>query len=216
MSFSGIYPITDDAFMSLPGHENLLSEVVGAGIAMLQFRAKHGDRDKARRQAGLLLEICRQHKAPLIINDNVELCALSGADGVHLGMADCDIAGARSALGPDAIIGVTCHGSLELARSAQDQGADYVAFGRFFPSVSKPEASSARLEILLEARKTLDLPIAAIGGINRNNADRVLAAGADLLAVIHAIFGAPDPGAAARGLVRTHAASVRAPSGPRP
>ena len=216
MNFSGIYPVTDDAFMSLPGHENLLSEVVGAGIAMLQFRAKHGDREKARRQAGLLLEICRQHKAPLIINDDVDLCALSGADGVHLGRADCDIAGARSALGPGAIIGATCHDSLELALAAQNQGADYVAFGRFFPSVSKPEASPARLEILREARKTLDLPIAAIGGIDHNNADRALAAGADLLAVIHAIFGAPNPGAVARELVRIHAASVRAPGGPQP
>lgn len=216
MNFCGIYPITDDAFMSMQGHEEIIDEVAGAGIAMLQFRAKHGDRNKARRQAGLLLEICRQHKAPLIVNDDVELCALSGADGVHLGRADCDIAGARSVLGPDAIIGVTCHGSLELARSAQEQGADYVAFGRFFPSVSKPEASPARLEILREARKTLDLPIAAIGGIDHNNANRALAAGADLLAVIHAIFGAPDPGAAARELVRIHAAPVRAPGEPQP
>ena len=216
MNFSGIYPITDDAFMKLPDYGDILSEVAGAGIAMLQFRAKHGDRVRARRQVGLLLEICRQYKTPLIVNDDVELCALSGADGVHLGRADRDIAGARSALGPGAIIGATCHDSLELARSAQDQGADYVAFGRFFPSVSKPQASPARLGILREARGALDLPVAAIGGINHSNADRVLAAGADLLAVIHAIFGAPDPGAAARELVRIHAAPVRAPGEPLP
>lgn len=205
MSFSGVYPITDDAFMNLPGHEEILSQVAGAGIAMLQFRAKHGDRDEARRQVARLLDICRRHEVPLIVNDDVELCAQSGADGVHLGQTDHDIAGARSTLGARAIIGATCHDSLELARSAQVQGADYIAFGRFFPSASKPQAPSARLEILQVARESLDLPIAAIGGIDQDNANQALAAGADLLAVIHAIFGASDPGAAARELVRMHA-----------
>lgn len=205
MSFSGIYPITNDAFMHRPGHEDILSEVAGAGIAMLQFRAKHGDRDEARRQVARLLKICRRHEVPLIVNDDVELCAQSGADGVHLGRTDPDIAGARSALGAGAIIGATCHDSLELARSAQVQGADYVAFGRLFPSVSKPEALPARLETLQAARESLDLPITAIGGIDRDNATQALSAGADLLAVIHAIFDASDPGAAARELVRMHA-----------
>lgn len=205
MSFSGIYPITDDAFMQRPDHEEILSEVAGAGIAMLQFRAKHGDRNEARRQAARLLAICRRHEVPLIVNDDVELCAQSGADGVHLGRTDPDIAGARATLGAGAIIGATCHDSLELARSAQVQGADYVAFGRFFPSVSKLDAPPARLEILQAARESLDLPITAIGGIDRNNATQALAAGADLLAVIQAIFGASDPGAAARELVRMHA-----------
>ena len=205
MSFSGIYPITDDAFMHRPDHEDILSEVAGAGIAMLQFRAKHGDRDEARSQVARLLAICRRHEVPLIINDDVELCAQCGADGVHLGRTDPDIADARSALGAGAIIGATCHDSLELARSAQVQGADYVAFGRLFPSVSKPEAPPARLEILQAARESLDLPITAIGGLDRDNAAQALAAGADLLAVVHAIFGASDPGAAARELVRMHA-----------
>lgn len=205
MSFSGVYPITDDAFMNLPGHEEILGEVAGAGIAMLQFRAKHGDRDEARRQAARLLAICRRHEVPLIVNDDVELCAQIGADGVHLGRADRTIADARSALGARAIIGATCHDSLELARSAQVRGADYVSFGRFFPSVSKPEAPLARLGTLRAAHESLDLPVAAIGGIDRGNANRALAAGADLLAVINAIFGAPDPGAAARELVRIHA-----------
>ncbi len=205
MSFRGIYPITDDAFMNLSDHEEVLSEVAGAGIAMLQFRAKHGDRDEARRQVARILAICRRHAVPLIVNDDVELCAQSGADGVHLGRTDPDIAGARAALGVGAIIGATCHDSLDLARAAQVQGADYVAFGRFFPSVSKPDAPPAPIEILQAARKSLDLPITAIGGIDRENAAQALAAGADLLAVIHAIFGASDPGAAARELVRLHA-----------
>ena len=205
MSFSGIYPITDDAFMHRPDHEDILSEVAGAGIAMLQFRAKHGDRDEARSQVARLIAVCRRHEVPLIINDDVELCAQCGADGVHLGRTDPDIAGARAVLGASAIIGATCHDSLELARSAQVQGADYVAFGRLFPSASKPEAPPARLEILQAARESLDLPITGIGGIDRDNAAQALAAGADLLAVVHAIFGASDPGAAARELVRMHA-----------
>jgi len=206
MSFRGIYPLTDDAFMDRPGHEEAIGAVTRAGIAMLQFRAKHGNREKARRQASRLLAICRERHVPLIINDDVELCARSGADGVHLGTADGDIAGARAVLGAKAIIGATCHDSLELARCAQDQGADYVAFGRFFPSVSKPEAPPARLEILAQARKSLDLPIAAIGGVKPGNSSVLLAAGADLLAVIHEIFGASDPGAAARELVRAYTA----------
>lgn len=206
MSFSGIYPITDDAFMERPGHEDAISAVAGAGIAMLQFRAKHGNPKKALAQTSRLLEICREHRVPLIINDDVELCARSGADGVHLGAADGDIVGARSKLGPTAIIGATCHDSLELARSAQNQGANYCAFGRFFPSLTKPEAAPARPEILREAQRTIQAPIAAIGGINRQNAGLLLAAGADLLAVINAIFGANDPGAAARELVRIHTA----------
>ena len=205
MNFSGIYPITDDAFMDRPGHEKAVGAVAGAGIAMLQFRVKHGDRAKARRQAARLLAICQGHEVPLIINDDVELCAQIGADGVHLGRTDHAIASARSALGVEAIIGATCHDSLELAGFAQAQGADYVAFGRFFPSVSKPQAPPARLENLRAAREALDLPIAAIGGINRENANQALAAGANLLAVIHAIFGAADPGAAARELVAVHA-----------
>lgn len=206
MKLAGIYPITDDAFMDRPGHEDAIDAVAGAGIAMLQFRARHGNRDKARRQASHLLAVCRKHGVPLIVNDDVELCKSIGAEGVHLGTADSDISDARRILGPKAVIGATCHASLELALSARKQGADYVAFGRFFPSMSKPGASPAQPKILSAARESLDLPIAAIGGINTENAGLLLDAGADLLAVIQAIFGAADPGAAASELVRIHAA----------
>ncbi len=210
MSFSGVYPITNDALLERAGHERVIDDVAAAGVAMLQFRAKHGDPRKARAQASRLLAICRPYGLPLIVNDDVELCAQCGADGVHLGVADCDIARAREVLGGNAIIGASCHDSLDLARRAQDSGADYVAFGRFFPSVSKPRAPSARIATLRETRASLAVPIAAIGGINRDNAAATLAAGADLLAVIHAVFGAPDPGAAARQLVALHAAAPAA------
>jgi len=204
MKLAGIYPIADDAFLARPRHGEEIRAVLAAGVAMLQFRAKHGNRELARGQVAELLAICRAFGTPLIINDDVDLCAACGADGVHLGTGDGSVAGARKALGSAAIIGATCHDSLERAAAACAAGADYVAFGRFFASVTKPDAPPASLQVLREARKSLSLPIAAIGGVNRNNAESLLAAGADLLAVIHGIFGAEDPGAAARELVRVH------------
>ncbi len=207
MKLAGIYPITDDAFLARPRHGEAIRAVLDAGVAMLQFRAKHGNRELARGQAAELLAICRGFGTPLIINDDVDLCAACGADGVHLGAADGSIARARRILGSAAIIGTTCHDSLELAAAAGAAGADYVAFGRFFASSTKPDAPPAPLQVLREARKSLDLPIAAIGGVNRGNAESLLREGADLLASIHGIFGAKDPGMAARELVRIHAAS---------
>jgi len=205
MSLSGIYPITSDAFMERPDHEEIIAEIAGAGIAMLQFRPRHGAPNKALGQARRLLAICREHAVPLIVNDDIGLCALAGADGVHLGAGDASIASARAALGPEAIIGATCHASLELARAAWNNGADYVAFGRFFSSTGKPQAPPAELDLLRKARAALDIPIAAIGGIDRGNARQPLLAGADLLAMIHGIFGTPDPATAARDLVGLHA-----------
>ena len=123
---------------------------------------------------------------------------------MHLGAGDGSIAEARRILGSAAIIGATCHASLELAAVARAAGADYVAFGRFFASSTKPDAPPAPLQVLREARESLDIPIAAIGGVNRENAESLLREGADLLAVIHGIFGTKDPGTAARELVRVY------------
>ena len=209
MALSGVYPIVNDAFLAGTRRGEPVREVLDAGVAMLQFRAKHGNQGRALEQAAELLTICREFATPLIINDDVGLCTACGADGVHLGASDGSIAGARAALGPGAIIGATCHASPALAEAALAAGADYVAFGRFYPSVSKPDAPPAPLQVLREARKSLDAPIAAIGGVSKDNAASLLAAGADLLAVIHGIFGARDPGAAARELVRIHAAFTK-------
>ncbi len=208
MNFSGIYPITNDRLLDRPDAQDVLREIAAAGIPLLQFRPgrdRRNARDKARRQLPKLLQICRRQGVALIINDDIELCASSGADGVHLGKTDCDIASARARLGAGAIIGASCYDSLARAREAQERGANYVAFGRFFPSASKPEARPAQISTLRSARARLDLPIAAIGGINGGNAQRLLSAGAQLLAVIGAICDAPDPGAATRELVRIHA-----------
>ncbi len=208
INLAGIYPITNDAVLARSDYESVIHDVIEGGAAMLQFRAKHGDRNKARKQAKALLEICREYATPLIINDDVALCAAIGADGVHLGIDDANIDDARLELGPDAIIGATCHDSLTLAEEAEQAGASYAAFGSIFPSSSKPAAAPASPSVLLAARIILTVPVAAIGGINRNNAESTFIAGADMLAVVGGIFDAPDPGAAMRELVQIYAAHV--------
>lgn len=203
---TGIYPITNDAVLARSDYETVIRNVIEGGAVMLQFRARHGDRSRARKQAAALLRICREYATPLIINDDIALCAAIGADGVHLGTDDADIDDARRELGPDAIIGATCHDSLTLAEEAEEAGAGYAAFGRIFPSRSKPAASAASPGILLAARVVLNVPVVAIGGINRRNAKSTFIAGADILAIIGGIFDTPDPGAATRELVQIHAA----------
>lgn len=189
MQLSGIYAITDDIL--LPEHSRLaaVAAALGAGISLLQFRSKSGTSESRLQAAIELLDLCKVYHVPLIINDDVDLCLAAAADGVHLGQQDAALEIARSRLGPAAIIGVTCHSSIDSALQAQTAGADYVAFGRFFDSATKPEAPPAKLEILGQAQAALSIPIVAIGGINAENGAEVLAAGADMLAVIDAIFG---------------------------
>lgn len=189
MQLSGIYAITDDAL--LPEHSLLtaVETALAGGISLLQYRSKSGTSDSRQNVAIELLALCKRYQIPLIINDDVELCLAVNADGVHLGQQDAAPAFARQRLGPKAIIGVSCHASLESAIAAERFGADYVAFGRFFNSVTKPQAPLASLEILGKARAALSIPIVAIGGINAENGAAVFEAGADMLAVIDGIFG---------------------------
>ena len=139
---------------------------------------------------------------PLIVNDDVALAAAVEAAGVHLGHNDAAPAAARDLLGPRAIIGVSCYNRLDLALAARDQGADYVAFGSFFPSSTKPLAVRADIDLLRRARRELRLPLVAIGGITPENGAVLVGAGADMLAVVTGVFGAPDPQAAARAYAR--------------
>ena len=189
MQLSGIYAITDDILLPEPTRLEAVAAALGAGISLLQFRSKSGTRASRLKAAIELLVLCRANHVPLIINDDVDLCLAADADGVHLGQRDAALESARTRLGPAAIIGVTCHSSVDSAVQAQLAGADYVAFGRFFDSATKPEAPPAQLEILGQAKAALSIPIVAIGGINAENGADVLAAGADMLAVIDAIFG---------------------------
>lgn len=201
----GIYAITADLPMT---SENFLAAVEGAlagGVRLLQYRNKAVANQPADRRVAIgcgLLELCQQYQVPLLINDDLEFCAEIGAQGVHLGQRDGNCRYARARLGPDAIIGITCHDSLTLAQTAAADGADYVAFGRFFPSVTKPEATPAALDILFEARKQLDIPLVAIGGINADNGSSLIEAGSDMLAVIHGLFGELDGSNA--GDIRQH------------
>lgn len=193
----GLYAITRETDASA----RLLSEVEAAlkgGAAAVQYRDKSGDVARQHEQASELLVLCRRYRVPLIINDNLRLADLVGADGVHLGGDDASIREARIVLGADKIIGVSCYQSLDLAVSAEAAGADYVAFGSFFASVTKPAAPRADISLLQHASGVLHLPIVAIGGITPDNAEALIEAGADAIAVIHALFEAPDIEARAR------------------
>ncbi|MDI1279333.1 thiamine phosphate synthase [Methylobacter sp.] len=183
---SGLYAITQTANKSGDTIINEVAAAIKGGAVIVQYRDKTpADAPFLARE---LVKICHQHGVPLLINDDIELAALVGADGVHLGREDGAVTQARKQLGSDAIIGVSCYNFVEQAIAAQAQGATYAAFGRFFPSSSKPLAAPAQIESLRQAKLALTIPIVAIGGILPDNGAQLLAAGADLLAVIGGVF----------------------------
>lgn len=194
----GLYVLTDAVLT--PGEQlpAAVAAAIDGGAAVVQCRNKSGDTVRQEAEATALLALCRERGVPLIVNDDVALAARIGADGVHVGREDPDLHQARAALGPSAIIGVSCYDDLERARRAQADGADYIAFGSFFASPTKPAAVPASLDLLRTARSELNIPIAAIGGITPDNGAQLVAAGADLLAVITGVFAQPDIRAAAR------------------
>jgi len=183
---SGLYAITQTEGKQ---PEQVIQEVASAlkgGAGVIQYRDKNPvDKVFLAKQ---LLQLCHQYNVPLLINDDTELAYQVGADGVHLGRDDGDITAAREKLGDKAIIGVSCYDDINIAIKAETKGVDYVAFGRFFPSTSKPLALPAHTETLNLAKQKLKVPIVAIGGILPENADILLTAGADLLAVIGGVF----------------------------
>ena len=170
------------------------------GAALLQYRAKALDATSALAQARRLAAECRAAGALFIVNDSVDLALAADAHGVHLGRDDMDVAAARSRLPPNAVIGVSCYAQPERARAARAAGADYVAIGSVFPSTTKRAATPAPLAAIAAAKSASGLPVAAIGGITALNAAQVVRAGADMLAVISAVFDAPDVRTAARSL----------------
>jgi thiamine-phosphate pyrophosphorylase len=188
----GLYAITDTTLAAASSLLHQAEQALLGGAAVIQYRDKNGDPAERRREAGELLSLCRNHGVPLLINDDVALAAEISADGVHLGQEDLDLATARKQLGPEAIIGISCYNRLALALQAQQDGADYVAFGRFFSSGTKPLAVQADIDLLQQARSRLHIPIVAIGGITPENGGPLIHAGADMLAVVHGIFGQPD------------------------
>lgn len=197
-----LYAITDSQL--LPG-DTLFTGVVAAlkgGCKLVQYRDKSTDIARRKFEAKTLLGLCNQHQAQLIINDDVALAKDVGAHGIHLGQDDISPVAARIILGNRAIIGVTCHDSLEFARKAIKDSANYIAFGRFFSSNTKPDARPAPIALISDARKEFGTtPIVVIGGITLENGKQLLDAGADKLAVCHSLFSADDITAQARKFI---------------
>ncbi|BFM10268.1 thiamine phosphate synthase [Simiduia litorea] len=184
---TGLYAITPEG-----DTKTLLKQCTAAlegGCRLLQYRDKMAAPKDQLTRARLLRQLCDDFDCKLLINDNLALAATVQADGVHLGQSDTPLLQARDALGSDALIGITCHGNLALANAAHKGGADYLAFGRFFHSNTKPNAVAAELGVLAQARGQFNKPLVAIGGINLDNAHQVINAGAHMIAIGGALFG---------------------------
>ncbi|MNQ39661.1 Thiamine-phosphate synthase [compost metagenome] len=189
MKLRGLYAITDSQLLAGGKLLPYVEAALKGGARLLQYRDKSSDEARRLREAEALGELCTRYGASLIINDDAELAARLGV-GLHLGQGDGSLAAARALLGRQAIIGGTCHASLELAANAAGEGASYIAFGRFYNSQTKPGAPAASLELLEQAKQRFHLPIVAIGGVTLDNAPELIARGASMVAVIHALFGA--------------------------
>jgi thiamine-phosphate pyrophosphorylase len=199
----GLYAITDSKLLADGRLLPYADAALKGGARLLQYRDKSDDDKRRIREAEALRELCERHGAQLIINDDAELAARLGVS-LHLGQEDGSLSVARALLGRTAVIGATCHARLDLAEQAAREGASYVAFGRFFNSNTKPGAPAATLELLEQARQRITLPITVIGGVTLENAPDLIARGASLVAVVHALFAAESASEVER---RAHAFS---------
>jgi thiamine-phosphate pyrophosphorylase len=202
MSIRGLYVITDTEL--IPPHRLLsdVVEVIAGGARIVQYRNKTDDYPTRLRQAREIRQICQDRNVTFIVNDDADLAVAADADGIHIGDQDLTLPDARREVGPTRLIGVSCYNDLNRARRSSEQGADYVAFGSFYSSATKPNARRAPLALLQRARQELPIPIVAIGGITLENGASLLKAGADALAVIRAVFGAADRRIAAEQLAK--------------
>ena len=185
----GLYAITPDS-ADLNTLIQKTQWAIEGGAFMVQYRSKILNRDVKMHQCAAILRLCREYEIPCIVNDDVDMCRILEADGVHLGEKDDNIAEVRHILGEDAIIGSSCYDQLNRAKSAQKEGASYVAFGAMFPTSTKPNAPRATLALLKEAKREIQIPIVAIGGITVNNAHDVIKTGIDAIAVITGLYEA--------------------------
>jgi thiamine-phosphate pyrophosphorylase len=198
---SGLYAVTPE----LADSRELMGKVEAAlrgGASVIQYRNKSMAESLRRNQAFELVRLCRRWNALCIVNDSAALAREVDADGVHLGRDDGGVLAARATLGAEKLIGVSCYNEIGRAQEAQSQGADYVAFGSFFSSSTKPQALRADTEILRTAASQIALPVVAIGGITADNAAGLIAAGADAVAVVSALFDAIDVEAEGRRFAR--------------
>jgi thiamine-phosphate pyrophosphorylase len=198
-AIKGVYAITPDCANTADLLHRVRLALAGE-IRVLQYRNKLANTAQRLEQAHALRKLTREFTIPFIVNDDAQLAAQVDADGVHLGKADGSVETARATLGMHKIIGISCYNRLSQAQDGIHAGADYVAFGAFFPSTIKPNAEVADIELLQRARAELPVPLVAIGGITLNNAASLVHAGADALAVISALFGAEDIVATAKKL----------------
>ncbi len=196
-AIKGLYAITPDS-TDTPELLRKVRLALQGGARVLQYRNKTADAVLRLQQAQALRQLTREFTATFIVNDDAQLAAQVDADGVHLGGEDGSVAAARALLGETKIIGVSCYNRQPLAVEAVRAGADYVAFGAFFPSSVKPDAVRAEPELLVWARRELVVPLVAIGGITPGNGAALVQAGADALAVISAVFDAADIRSAAQ------------------
>ncbi len=185
----GIYAITPDAPINL---DHIKKIIATHDIGILQYRRKTASNATKLNEASQLRQLCLQHHTLFIINDDINLAQKVSADGVHLGKEDNSIATARAQLGADAIIGISCYNDIDLAKSAQQQDANYVAFGALFSSSTKPNAPHCSLDIITQAKQQLSIPIVGIGGIDFSNQQQALAAGCDAIAMINSLFQLTD------------------------
>jgi thiamine-phosphate pyrophosphorylase len=197
----GLYLVTpnwDDTEALLDASEQALR----AGAVLLQYRHKSASQQLRRAQASQLLALCRRYHTPFIINDHLDLCLDLGADGVHVGGTDASVAEARRALGAGKIVGASCYGDQQLARDASANGASYIAFGGFYPSKVKQYPVTTPAEIVSWAKAEIALPVVVIGGMTADNAAPLVARGADMVAAISSVYGAPQIDAAIHGFTR--------------
>lgn len=184
---SGLYAITPD----LENTNDLLNKVQQAlegRVQLIQYRNKLANEILRRKQAKLLLQLCREYGIPLVINDHLDLAIEIDADGLHVGQDDISVTQARNQFGQDKIIGASCYNNLDLAVQAEKEGADYVAFGAFFSSLTKPNTISVTMDLVDQAKKKISLPIVAIGGIKLANARTVIQGGCAAVAVCNDLF----------------------------
>ena len=188
----GLYALTNPEAFAKYGCEETIRQLINGGARIIQYRDKTSASETGRKIATQIKKLCSKAAVIFIVNDDIELALAVAADGVHLGKKDAEVETARRLLGEDKIIGVSCYNQIDLARNAEQAGANYVAFGSFYPSVTKPDAVTVDTKLLTQARQELSIPICAIGGITGNNAQTLINAGADMLAVITDLYKNPD------------------------
>ena len=198
----GLYAITDTHLIPRERFAETVEAAVRGGAMLVQLREKHAPREEIIQLGQAVLAVTRRYGALLIVNDHPSVAKDIGADGVHVGREDPSVSDTRALVGPEMIIGASCYGNVERAVAAEQEGADYVAFGTPYPSPTKTKRTDISLEIFQAAQRRVRVPVFAIGGITLANAQHVIDAGADGIAVVSGVFGAPDVEAAARALAQ--------------